>query len=308
MTTDERLVSIIIPSFNRGPVLEAAIESAFRQTYPEIEVVVVDDGSTDDTMARLERITSPKLKVLSIHRNMGPARARNLGIANSRGAYIAFLDSDDTWEPWKIEAQMERFRAGGAAVGAVYCGRRVRLADGAVMEIRPKVRGRVFGALLRRNTVPLPTLMVRRSVLTEIGSFDPDLPACEDWDLVLRIAQRYTFDFVAEPAVHYSGSGADRMSARARAVFIANHRIFRRYSDREPKREVLAAYLALQSRELLHLGRSALAARYALRSLKLAFDLDERIALRTLRQLMLRRPLGRMLVEAYGRRGALIWR
>lgn len=307
MTMGEQLVSVIVPTFNRAHVVERAIESAFRQTHRHIELLVVDDGSTDGTLERLEALRSPRLRVLSTPRNGGPARARNLGLAACSGSYVAFLDSDDVWLPWKLEAQLARFAEAGERVGAVYCGRRVRLADGGRIEIRPEQRGDMFDMLLRRNTIPLPTLIVRRSVLDEVGVFDPALPACEDWDLVLRIARRTAFDVVPDAGVLYDGAGVDRMSARARSVFIANHRILRRYSRRAPSPAVLAAHLALQSRELLHLGRSGLAARYAVRSLLLAVDWEERLALRTLRQLLLRRPLGRWLVRAYAFRRASTW-
>ncbi|MEQ8396051.1 glycosyltransferase [Thalassobaculum sp.] len=305
---DNKLVSVVIPSFNRARVLEQAIDSALKQTYPHIEIVVVDDGSTDDTLERLERLQEPRLKVLSTPRNLGPARARNLGIEHCAGAYIAFLDSDDTWTPWKIETQIACFKRGEPELGAVYCGRRVRLTDGSTLDVRPGCRGDIFATLRRRNTIPLPTLMVRREVLEKVGTFDPELPACEDWDLVLRIAQRYTFDFIEGLAVAYDGAGSDRMSARARSVFIANHVIFRRFNGRGPRPDILAAYLALQSRELLHLRRPRRAARYALRSLLLEFDDEERLALRTLRQLLARWSLGRFLVQAFGWRGALTWR
>ena len=303
------LVSVVIPTYNRGHVIERAVASVLEQTYRPVEIVVVDDGSTDDTMERLGRILVPELKVLSTARNVGPARARNLGIAGSTGDYVAFLDSDDAWEPWKLEAQVRVLRnALSSRLGAVYCGRRIRLADGTRMEVRPHHRGDIFAALLRRNCVPLPTLLVKRAVLDAVGTFDPAMPACEDWDLVLRIARRFAFDYVAEPAIQYDGTGADRMSARARSVFIANHRILRRFNPGRPQRRVLAAYLALQSRELLSLGRFSLAARYALKSLWLAFDTGEKLALHTLRQLMMRRSFGRILVKAYAWRHALTMR
>lgn len=292
-------VSVIIPTFNRASVIERAIDSVHRQSYPHVEIVVVDDGSVDDTVARLERRQRSGLRILVNHGNFGPARARNLGIAASSGDFVAFLDSDDTWEPWKLEAQMACFERGATDLGAVYCGRRIKLADGETIDIEPGIRGRIFAELRRRNFIPLPTLLLRRDALQAVGAFDPSLPACEDWDLVLRLAKRYSFDVVSRPAVHYAGSGADRMSARARAVFIANHRILRRYSRHAPNRDVLAAHMALQSRELLALGRSGLAARYALRSLWLNFDRDEKLAVQTLKQLVQRRPLGRFLVQAY---------
>jgi glycosyltransferase involved in cell wall biosynthesis len=293
------LVSAVIPTHNRGPVVERAVTSALAQTYRPLEVVVVDDGSTDDTVRRLAKIRSQELRVISNRRNVGPAQARNDGLVRTSGSYVAFLDSDDVWEPWKIEAQVGSFRTGPPELGAVYSGRRINLPDGSRMDVRPKHRGDIYGALLRRNPVVLPTVMIRRAVLDDVGLFDPAMPACEDWELMLRIARRYTFDYVEGPAVVYDATGHDRMSARHRAVFLANHRIFRRYNPRPPSREVLASYLALQSRELLNTGRPLTAARYARRSLWLKFDRDEKLALQTIRQLFMRRPVGRALLKAY---------
>ncbi|SMF58944.1 Glycosyltransferase involved in cell wall bisynthesis [Tistlia consotensis] len=304
---DPTLVSIIIPTYNRVRVVEQAVASALAQSYPHKEVVVVDDGSSDGTLGRLEALDEPRLRLLSSPCNGGAARARNLGIAASRGGYVAFLDSDDRWEPWKLEAQVARFEQGPPELGLVYCGRRVTLPGGGELEIRPRLRGRVFEELVRRNLVPLPTVMVRRSVLDEIGAFDPLLPACEDWDLVLRIARRHLLDYVAEPGLLYDGSGADRLSGKARAVFIANHLIFRHFAGRRPGRRTLAAHLALQSRELMALGRHRLARRYAIASLGLALESDERLAQRTLRDLARRRPLGRLLTRAYAQRRQLSW-
>src|SRR5262245_37428364 len=191
---DERTVSVILPTYNRAHVLGRAVASALEQTYPHVELVVVDDCSTDET-PRLEELASPRLTVLRMESNGGPSRARNLGIARSTGAYVAFLDSDDGWEPWKLEAPIDCFRRGPPELGAVYCGKRVFLADGATVEIRPTKRGFIFPDLLRRNFIIPSTLVVKRAVLDHVGVFDPLTPnGCEDWDLGLRIARCYAFD------------------------------------------------------------------------------------------------------------------
>lgn len=283
---EEGLVSVVIPTFNRAHLIESAIASVREQSYSKIEIVVVDDGSTDDTLARLERMRASDLRVFVAPCNGGPARARNIGLRECSGEFVAFLDSDDRWAPWKTEAQVGCFRSGRPELGAVYSGRRVRLDDGSELEIRASLRGRIFDSLVRRNPIPLPTLMVKRAVLDHVGLFDPELPACEDWDLMIRIARHYAIDCIAGAAVIYDGTGADRMSSRTRAVFIANHRIFRRYARRPPNREQRATYLALQSRELLLLGRRRAAARYATASLMLVPNQGEKLALRTLRQIL----------------------
>lgn len=294
------LVSVVIPTFQRARLAERAVESALGQSYANIEVVVVDDGSTDGTADRLEKFRASGVRVLRNPENSGAAAARNHGIANSRGEFVAFLDSDDVWEAGKLEAQIARFLGGPAALGVVYGGRRTLLPDGTATETRAKLRGDIFERLRLRNPIALCTVVVRRSVLRDVGLFDTTLPACEDWDLLLRIAQkRHTFDFTDDLSLVVDATASGRVSDRRRAVFLANHIIFRRFNRPRPTREALAAHLAVQSRELFHMERFDLAARYAVRSLWLRFDRGEKLALRTLRALMLRRRSGRILVAAH---------
>jgi glycosyltransferase involved in cell wall biosynthesis len=248
-----------------------------------LEIVVVDDCSTDATQNRLGELQVPALRVLQTGVNCGAAAARNLGIAHSSGDLIAFLDSDDAWDVRKIEWQVACFANGPIDLGAVYTGLTVHHRRNRVAQRMPKHRGNLFNALKRRNVVgSASSVMVRRAVLDEIGLFDTRLPACEDWDLWARISRRHKFDFIAEPCVHYYTEGEDRLSHRARSVFIANHLIFRRLNGHRPERRNLSTYLALQSRELFRLGRRQLALRFAIYSLWLRPLQRERTARNTL--------------------------
>lgn len=257
------LVSAVIPTYNRGPVIGRAVASVRAQTYPAIEIIVIDDGSTDDTLPRLEAMAGPSLRVLRTSVNGGASAARNLGIAKARGELIAFLDADDEWLPDKTARQVARFEDAPASVGVVYCGIREVSADWPPIERPPRHRGDLYETLRVVNVLRTSGVMVRRPVFDEIGGFDTALPARHDWDLWLRIARRYAVEFVPDIAVHYHFGAADQLSYRARTVFLANARIHKRYNRATPSRRALGAHLALQSRELLALGRRRLAARYA---------------------------------------------
>jgi glycosyltransferase involved in cell wall biosynthesis len=218
-------VSVVIPAYNRAATIAAAIESVLRQTYSDFELVVVDDGSTDGTLAAAEAVRDPRVRLVAAPRNLGAAGARNLGVEEARGAWVAFQDSDDEWLPRKLEKQMARL-AGGAHLGA-YCGlltlggledrpgERIRLRYVPDPSVVP-ADGSILPALLRGNAVSTQTLVVRRDLFRELGGFDAGTTPIEDWDFVLRLAARGPVAFVDEPLVHqrFSPNSITRWAAR----------------------------------------------------------------------------------------------
>jgi len=206
------LVSVVIPAYDRAPTIVAAIESVLRQTWTDLELVVVDDGSTDDTAAAAASVTDPRLRVVRLPANRGAAAARNAGAAQARGRWIAFQDSDDEWLPEKLARQLARLDAHPEAVAA-YCGLltvgaldaeaggRTRLtyipAPGTSL-----VEGRIQPMLLTHNFMSTQTVMVRRDVFLGLGGFDESLPAMEDWEFAIRLAGAGEIAFVDAPLVH----------------------------------------------------------------------------------------------------------
>jgi glycosyltransferase involved in cell wall biosynthesis len=283
------LVSAVIPTYNRSHVIERAIASIRNQTYLPIEIIVVDDGSTDNTAALLERLAVPGLRFFRTPSNGGASAARNLGISQARGDLIAFLDADDEWLPEKTEQQVATFAA-APEVGVVYCGIREVSPQWPDQDKVPGHRGNLFETLRVVNVLRTSGVMVRRRVFEDVGGFDCDLVALEDWDLWLKIARKYLIDYIPGIAVRYHYGTADQLSYRSRAVFLANATIYKRYNSDRRSRQVFGAHLALQSRELLALGKRRLAARYALRSLML--QPSHPIARRVLKQLVKRRFKG----------------
>jgi len=198
------LISVVIPNYNYGRYLPQAIDSALAQSYPHLEVIVVDDGSTDDSAA-VQRQYGERVRWLQ-QRHQGVSAARNWGIQESRGEVVAFLDADDIWHPAKLERQAALLR--NPAVGLVYCG--VQYITAAGQPLATNVagqRGRVLQelALLRAPGVPVngSTLLVRQACLQRTGGFDVALSTSADWDLCRRIACHYEIELVREPLVLY---------------------------------------------------------------------------------------------------------
>jgi glycosyltransferase involved in cell wall biosynthesis len=192
------LVSAIIPTRNRAQQVTAAIDSALAQTFSDLEVVVVDDGSEDATP---DVVAAYGGAVRYVHTtNGGPARARNVGAQVGTGEWIAFLDDDDTWLPQKIERQLQA-ADDCPSCGAVFTdysvvsGDRVEQRSVKAM-IDPVPSGWVFGELFWRNFICTCTVLVRRSVFAAVEGFDESLRQAEDWHLWLRIAARYQWLFV----------------------------------------------------------------------------------------------------------------
>ena len=195
---DGPLVSVIIPTYNNAALVSDAIESVLAQTYRNREIVVVDDGSTDDTASRLERFGA---KINLIRREHGgPAVARNAGIRASRGELVGFLDSDDVWRPEKLELSVPALLA-GSEIGVVYTALRIHEMDtGRSYLLRQyTMSGRMARELfIECRGVNTSTLLVRRSSLEAVGHFDEDLFRAQDWDMMIRLAEQFEYAHVQE--------------------------------------------------------------------------------------------------------------
>ena len=191
-------ISVVIPTYNRAREVGAAIESALAQTRPALEIIVVDDGSTDETPDVLARYGQRIRVVRQV--NQGVSAARNAGIAAARGDLVAFLDSDDVWLPRKLELQAARIEA-DPGLGLVHCG-----VDFAGTGIRlDGMEGSVALEILRLERSVIVAhgsgVLVPRRVAEEVGGFDVRMRVSEDWDFCYRVAARYRIGFVAEVLV-----------------------------------------------------------------------------------------------------------
>ncbi len=201
------LVSVVVPTYNCGRFIEEALESALGQTYRDLEVIVVDDGSTDDTRERVRRF-EPRVAYL-FQPNAGEGAARNLGIRHSRGEYVAFLDADDVWLPRKVERTVAVLQEDRTA-GVAYHWRAFVDEEGRALPqvFAPTHEGDVLEELLRGSFVVPSMAVVRRACLQGVGLFDPGLWRATDYDLFVRIALAgYRYRCVREALVRYRISG-----------------------------------------------------------------------------------------------------
>jgi glycosyltransferase involved in cell wall biosynthesis len=205
-------VSVIIPTYNRGWIIKEAIDSVLAQDYTEFELIIVDDGSTDHTSDVLDSY-GKDIKVIS-QKNKGVSAARNRGIAEASGKFIAFLDSDDLWLSQKLSVQIEFFNQ---MPDALICQtEEVWIRNG--LRVNPKKRhkkpsGMIFEPSLALCLVSPSAVMIRRSLFEKVGGFDETLPACEDYDLWLGISCRYPVYLIETPLIIKRGGHNDQLSA-----------------------------------------------------------------------------------------------
>ncbi|MDH5774563.1 MAG: glycosyltransferase family 2 protein [Nitrospirota bacterium] len=203
MMSHSPLVSVVIPVFNGASFLARAVESVFAQTWTDFEIILVDDGSTDGTPAVLERLAQMP-RILCLHQaNAGPAQARNVGAQAAKGTYIAFLDCDDIWLPDKLEAQVTILR-GTSQPGLVHSHYEVIDPAGKVIQHAKAGQSQdVFHQVFTGGQAPLlSTTIMSRALLEEVGGFDPNLWVSEDTDLILRLYELTTFEWVDQVLVH----------------------------------------------------------------------------------------------------------
>lgn len=201
---EEGLVSVVVATYNMARYLSNAVNSVLNQTYKHLEVVIVDDGSTDETRDVIAKLRKDTRVHAHMQENRGQAAAKNRGIELSRGEFVAFLDADDEWVSRKLELQLPLFEK-ARAVGVVYSDFEYMDADGKSFG-RPELRmhrGRISSQLLIENFVCFPTTVVRREYLHKVGAFVERYVMGIDYDLWLRMSATYEFDFVAESTVRY---------------------------------------------------------------------------------------------------------
>jgi len=242
-------VSVIIPAFNASRFISQAIESVLNQAFTDQELIVVDDGSTDDT-ASLVMKYGGKLRYI-YQKNQGLSSARNAGIVKAEGEYIGFLDADDYWDREKLRHQVALLDS-SPDIGVVYTALKVVDKDSREIEERGcLVRGRIFSSLLTENCVvgSCSSALIRRECFEKAGTFDEMFSASEDWDLWLRIAPYYLFDFVDLPLTFYrihEGNMHKDLALMEKNVFQVLNKLFKREALNQEvvrkRKEILARH------------------------------------------------------------------
>jgi glycosyltransferase involved in cell wall biosynthesis len=209
------MISVVIPTYNRAGLLRKAVDSVLGQTFRDFELIVVDDGSTDETAGILSSYGG-RLRAIR-QENKGPSAARNRGTGEARGELIAFLDSDDWWDPRKLEIQMGEMEKNPAY--SVSHTQEVWYRQGKLLEqkkIHSKPHGFIFAQCLPLCCVSASTLVIRRSILEEAGGFDEGFPCCGDYDLWVRLSAQHPFLLVDKPLTGKDGGRPDQVSFRLR--------------------------------------------------------------------------------------------
>lgn len=252
------LISVIIPTYNRGALIKSSIESVEKQTFQDFEIIVVDDGSTDDTEQVIAELGQHRIRYIRHDKNRGANVARNTGIQEAKGEYIAFQDSDDTWHPKKLAKQVDACNTSGADVA--FCAFNRVISGKKTYIPKPGYKLKVgyhnfYASLLRGSFISCQTLFIRRPLLLEVGMFDEELPRLQDWELCLRLSENHSFVFLSEPLVEVE-IRADSISTDTKNYARAADLILKKHDVAFAQDKIAAAILcigvaaeALRSRE-----------------------------------------------------------
>jgi len=229
----EPLVSIIIPTYNRAKFLPRAVNSVLNQTFKDFELIIVDDASTDNTKDIIQGFKDPHIRYIKHNDNRGIAGARNTGIKTSKGEYIAFLDDDDEWLPEKLTLQVRKFEKCPDRVGLIYCNyTSIDVTTGTKRDknLVPCMNNILYKQLLSGNIIGSGTYLIKKECFDKVGLFDEEVLGKEDWDMWIRIARYYHFDYLLETLViHYDHPS--QMTSNLNKRYIALEKIIKKHEN-----------------------------------------------------------------------------
>jgi len=267
-------VSVIIPTYNRAHLIKRAIQSVLNQTYQNFEIIVVDDGSTDNTEEIVRDFNNEKIRYIRYNENKGAAFARNTGINVARGEYIAFQDSDDEWFPHKLQRQMEVFKNASPEVGVVYTGSwRIRNNERIYLPLftGKQRESNIYKGVFEARTagMPTPAFIVKKECFIRAGVFEERLRRFEDWELWLRISKYYEFRYIDEPLVTLYGTQVS-ITTDLNAYIEALKLILEKYPEefRKNKKMLAKDYFDISAR-LCSSGKTAQGIKYFLKSFRI---------------------------------------
>ena len=211
------VVSVVISTYNRSEMLRRAVRSVLGQTYTDFELIIVSDGSTDDTPAVVSSWKDPRIRFIEHSTQRGGSAAYNTGMRAARGRFIACLDDDDEWLHRKLEIQVPVIEKSAPEVGLVYTWMEVVRGEDLTFVLRPRLRGHVFVAMLDKQAIGgAPTIIIKREVLQSVGYFDEELLRGVDGDYWRRISMQYHVDYVPEVLARVHTEHSDRISTHTR--------------------------------------------------------------------------------------------
>ena len=210
---EQNSVSVIIPTYKRAHFIGRAIKSVLNQTFQDFEIVVVIDGADDYTIEVLKRIANDRIKYIIHEKNMGISAARNTGILSTKGKYIAFLDDDDEWDSQKLYKQVKVADYSPVDVGVIYTDMLVCEDNSNTYNYLECIDGKKDARkqIIRGKCITPSTVLIKRECLKKIGLFDTELKRCEDWELWLRVSEKYKFVKICEPLTIYHETTGQRL-------------------------------------------------------------------------------------------------
>lgn len=222
-------VSVVIPTHNRATSVRTAIDSVLKQTFQDFEILVVDDASEDDTEASVRGINDSRIRYFRHAVGKGDAGARNTGIRNSTGEYLAFLDDDDQWMPEKLSWQLAEFEKAGELLGLVFGGRETFFTATGRSSVA-RLEGDVE-TQLRWFRITTSTVMIRRAGIERVGPFDEDILYCSDYDLWIRLWRAgFQIACIDQPLVRYFVHG-NGLTDNPRKVIAGKERVLRKHEQ-----------------------------------------------------------------------------
>jgi glycosyltransferase involved in cell wall biosynthesis len=265
-------VSVIIPTYNQGQFIDKAIESVLKQSYQDFEIIVINDGSTDNTEEIVRGFKDKRVKYIKKYKkSRGVSVARNVGIKMARGKYIALLDSDDEWLPEKLGKQVKVFKSEFPEVGVV-CSWSYNIDEkGNYISKRclPKKDGYIYEDLLSTNPISVPTVLIKKECFNRVGLFDDLLNAQEDWDMWIRIAKYYRFALIKVPLVKYR-LHPNQISKNLEVKIITANRILVKYANELKKRpDAHSKHYFYIGNRLCHMGKTKDGQRYLIKAISL---------------------------------------
>ena len=245
-----------MPSYNRASLIERTIASVMAQSFDRFELIIVDDGSTDDTLAVLAGHEDPRIAIYQQRRNAGAPSARNAGVAMARSPLVAFQDSDDEWQPGLLAEHVQAL----AGADVSFCQLEQRY--GAARSLYPppgwKIAPDVYAQLLGNSHISTQTLAMTKAIFQQVGGFDPAMPRFQDWDLVLRLAQAGArFQYIDQPLA-IAHDSPDSLTRSVEKGLIGRQRLIEKHGAALAVQPVvLARHHHVMGSQLRRLGRFA---------------------------------------------------
>lgn len=297
-------VSIVMPCFNAGPYVEVAVRSVLDQQFSDLELIIVDDGSSDDSVARIQALAASDARIrLECQLNQGAGPARNRALALARGEWLAFLDADDWWSPQFLQAMLNALEQHGATLA--YCGWQNIGVPGPRGEphVPPDHAGTDLEALcFAACPWPIHAVLLPRAEVMQLGGFEPSLSSCMDYDLWLRVATRVRVVRVPEVMAFYRHHGGTQITGNALRIILNHLRVQERYLAANPAFVQRLGHRRLRELSLGRIREQALT-HYWARRLHIARPLFHLLARRGYFQLSdWKALLGSLLPESWQRR------